>query len=314
MVWNEKRVGDLGGKTIIVTGANSGIGLEATKLFCKKGATVIMGCRSRERGNAAVAEIQNEVEKAKIEVLLLDLSSLESIHSFVQEFLSKYDCLDILCNNAGVMALATRVGTKEGLETQTGVNHFGHFALTGLLLEKLMESRDARVVTVSSAAHWVAQTGLPFQDIKYEKSYNRWRAYCQSKLMNLTFAKALDRKLKEAGISNVKSIACHPGYANSNLQQHSFLFRTLNVCAAQSCYMGCLPTVMAATEPSLKGGELVGPRFVGWGLPAKGSSMRHSTNVQTQDNLWEVSQDMTKVRFLTHSKALTAAADPTSRI
>ncbi len=205
-------------KTVLITGANSGLGFEATKAFASKGATVIMACRSTERGRRAAAELQGSIDNtgATLNVRQCDLASLDSIDEFTTRVEQDYDSIDILCNNAGVMAIP-RQETEDGFEKQLGVNHLGHFALTGQLLDLLVESDgSSRIVTHSSAAHEMGE--LDFDDLHREQSYGKWAAYGQSKLANLLFAYELQRRLEEANSTDVISVACHPGYAATNLQ------------------------------------------------------------------------------------------------
>ena len=199
---------------VVVTGGNSGSGFEAALALAGKNAQVILAVRSVEKGEAAAERIRQQYPRAQVIVMALDLSDLSSVRAFAQNFLKLYERLDVLINNAGVMALPQRK-TADGFEMQFGTNHLGHFALTGLLISALKKTSNARVVTVSSGAHTFGD--IHFDDLQWEKKYQAWGAYGQSKLANLLFAYELQRRLEAAG-SKVLSVGCHPGYASTNLQ------------------------------------------------------------------------------------------------
>jgi NAD(P)-dependent dehydrogenase (short-subunit alcohol dehydrogenase family) len=216
--WTADDVPRLDGDVIVVTGANSGLGLAATRVFAARGATVVMACRSTDRGEAAAAEVRETTDDGELDVRACDLAELETVAAFADGVRADYDGVDVLCNNAGVMAIP-RSETADGFETQLGVNHMGHFALTGHLLPALVaagtRSAPARVVTQSSGAHEMGE--MDFTDLHWEESYSKWGAYGRSKLANLLFAYELDRRLDDHGLP-VESLACHPGYAATNLQ------------------------------------------------------------------------------------------------
>jgi NAD(P)-dependent dehydrogenase (short-subunit alcohol dehydrogenase family) len=256
---------------------------------------VVLACRNLEKGEAA----RRDIEAAELEQL--DLASLESVRAFAERFRSAHDGLDLLINNAGVMA-PPRQRTADGFEQQFGTNHLGHFALTGLLIGAMEGREDARVVTLSSQAH---RTGrIAFDNLGGERHYFRWRAYGQSKLANLLFALELERRLSAAG-STVKSMAAHPGYAATNLQFAApplvdRLFMTVgNALFAQSDEMGALPPLYAATEPGLPGGTYAGPDGLGEraGHPQPVSPSGAARNEALAKRLWEVSEAMTGVHF-----------------
>lgn len=207
--WAAANIRDLTGKVVVVTGANSGIGWEATKVFTEKGAHVVMASRSVAKANEAQRNLSGSSEVAR-----LDLASLASVRDFAEGFKSKHDKLDILVNNAGVMAIPYRL-TEDGFEMQFGTNHLGHFALTGLLMEPLLAGDQSRVVSVSSSAHTMGS--MQWNNLAWENDYSEWSAYGMSKLANLLFAFELQRKFEAKGI-NALSIGCHPGYAATNLQ------------------------------------------------------------------------------------------------
>ena len=206
---------DLTGKVVIITGANTGIGKYTAETLAKYGATVVIGCRSLERGQKALAEIKENSKSDKVDLISLDLSDTQSIRNFAKIFNSKYDRLDILINNAGVMAILKRETTKDGFEMQFGTNHLGHFLLTHLLMEPLKKAAPSRIINVSSMAH---STGvMNWEDLNAEKSYGFWSAYCQSKLANVLFSKKLGQKYEK---DQIKSVSLHPGAIRTELQRN----------------------------------------------------------------------------------------------
>jgi len=305
MGWTADDIPDQEGRRIVVTGANSGIGLETTRELARNGATVIMACRSVDRGEEAATDIREDVPDADLRVEACDLGELESIHAFADR-LGDTD-LDVLINNAGVMAIP-RSETADGFETQFGVNHLGHFALTGLLLENLGldEAPESRIVTVSSGAHERGE--IDFADLQHEQSYDPWDAYAQSKLANVLFAYELERRLLTADV-NAKSIAVHPGYADTQLQirgpeQRGSRLRkaamwAMNTVLAQPAEMGALPTLYAATAPETEGGAYYGPGgFMNMrGTPERQASSERSYDEETARRLWAVSSDLTGVTY-----------------
>jgi NAD(P)-dependent dehydrogenase (short-subunit alcohol dehydrogenase family) len=283
----------------VVTGANSGLGLATTRELARAGARVVMACRNLTKAESARSEIESAVPAAQLEVEELDLASLDSVRAFAERFKSGHDGLDLLINNAGLMA-TPRARTADGFELQFGTNHLGHFALTGLLLGKMRSRPDARVVTLSSTAH---RTGrIAFDNLNGDRRYFRWRAYGQSKLANLLFALELDRRLRAAGWA-VKSLAAHPGYAATNLQSTGpplidrLVMIVPNAVIAQSDDMGALPTLYAATEPGVEGGTYVGPDGLAEqrGHPKPVSPSNAARDEQVARRLWEVSEQMTGV-------------------
>jgi NAD(P)-dependent dehydrogenase (short-subunit alcohol dehydrogenase family) len=257
--WTTENIPDLGGKIAIVTGGNSGIGFETARALARKGVSVIVASRNLARGEVAAGRIRQEHLQADLSVMELDLADLSSVSRFADAFRLSFPRLDILVNNAGVMA--TPYGkTADGFEMQIGTNHLGHFALTGFLIDILMRTPGARIVTVSSFAHLFGR--INFDDLNSENRYWRWMAYCQSKLANLLFAYELQRRLERAGSSAI-SVAAHPGYSATNLQDDTE-FRFLNSLFAQSPEMGALPVLYAATASDVEGGDFYGPdRFFG---------------------------------------------------
>ena len=291
---------DLTGKKIIITGANSGIGYEAAKVLSNLGAHVILAVRNYKKGDEAAVSIKSQNKNAKVEVLSLELSDLESVHAFVQEFKDRYKTLDILINNAGIMVPPYQK-TKDGFELQFGTNHLGHFALTGLLLPLLKNTPYSRVITLSSIAHRGAS--IFFDNLDGSNGYRGMSFYKQSKLANLLFAKELDERLKEYGISTI-SLACHPGITSTNLfkirkKDPSNFLKNLLKWFYQSAEMGALPTIYAATEDSLKGGEYIGPDGKGnrTGYPTIEIPNDGVYDKETMKRLWEVSETLTGVVY-----------------
>jgi len=309
--WTDADVPRMDGCTVVITGANGGLGYEATRVLARKGATVVMACRSVDRGERAAAEIRrvegrDDVPKAALDVRECDLASLASIRSFAEGVAADYDAVDVLCNNAGVMAIP-RSETEDGFETQFGVNHLGHFALTGRLFPLLRAADgEARIVTHSSAAH--EQGEMDFTDLNWERSYGKWRAYARSKLANLLFAYELQRRLEATGEDGVKSVACHPGYADTGLQGRmaaesgnplvAIGAKLGNALLAQDAKRGAWPLLYAATA-DVDGGAYVGP---GGFLNMRGSPtvMRSNEGSYDRENgrrLWAYSAEATGVRF-----------------
>jgi len=294
--WNADNISDQKGRVAIVTGASSGIGFEAARVLANKGAQVIIAVRSLEKGNAAADKIRKQYPDADLKVMELDLADLASVKKFAEMFKSAYAQLDLLINNAGVM-IPPYSKTADGFELQFGTNHLGHFALTGQLLELLMDTKNARIVNVASGAH---NTGkLDFDDLQWEKrSYSSWRAYGDSKIANLYFTYELNKKLKENGLDTI-STAAHPGYTATELQRHVSFIAFMNNFLAQDISMGALPTLRAATESGLKGGEYFGPNgfMEMWGDPVQVQSNKLSQDEEIAKNLWEVSENLTGVKF-----------------
>ena len=300
--WTADQIPDQSGRVAVVTGANSGLGLITARELARAGARVVLACRNTDKGATALREVTAAAPGAQAELAALDLASLESIRSFAQEFTKAHDGLDLLINNAGVMAPPRRT-SKEGFELQFGTNHLGHFALTGLLLGALEGRRGARVVTVSSGAHRMGR--INFDDLHGERRYRRWRAYGQSKLANLMFALELDRRLRAAG-STIKSLAAHPGYAATNLQSASApaldraVMVVTNRLIAQDAEVGALSLLYAATEPGLEGGTYVGPDGRGEqrGHPQPAAvTTRAARDEAVAARLWAVSEEATGVHF-----------------
>ncbi len=306
--WTVADIPSLTGKRAIITGANSGLGLETAIALAHAGADVIMACRNPDKASAALEQVRSNAPQARIEPMALDLADLSSVRRFAETYATGNDRLDILCNNAGVMALPLQ-HTRDGFEMQIGTNHLGHFALTGLLLDVLTRTPGARVVTVASNAHRWAP-GVDADDLSFERRrYRKWDAYGRSKLANLMFHFELDRRLRAANL-NVLSVAAHPGYAATNLmfvgpaQQKSrlskFVMQLGNALLSQDQAMGALPQLYAATASEVDSGDYIGPD--GWqqlrGHPQRVGCKRVARNPEQRRRLWEASERLTGVRYL----------------
>jgi len=292
---------DLSGRVVIVTGGNSGIGLETARELARRRARVILACRCEERGETAVDSIKSTVDGAHVESLPLDLAGLSSVRRFVDAFKGRFDRLDILVNNAGAMVVPFG-RTEDGFERQFGVNHLGHFALTGLLIDRLLASPGSRVVTVTSAAYRFGR--LSFEDLMFDRgrSYRRFGAYAQSKLANLLFALELQRRLQGA---QTTSVAAHPGGTATGLGRRATERRTYRALLplferlSQSTAEGARPVLRAATDPDLVGGELIAPggRLGMRGAPAVIDAAPRGLDAIVAAQLWEISEELTGVSF-----------------
>ena len=294
--WTREKIGDQTGRIAIVTGSNSGIGYEAALELGRAGATVVLAVRDPKRGEEAAGRIRTEAAKANVEVMTLDLASLSSVRAFAEAFKGKYDALHLLVNNAGVM-MPPKSKTADGFELQFGTNHIGHFALTGLLLDRLLGTDGSRVVNVASMAHnWGV---IDFEDLQWErKRYKKAKSYGQSKLANLLFTYELQRRLEAAGAHTV-AVAAHPGWTATNLQRSTGLFRAMNPIFAMKAWQGALPTLRAATDGDVQGGDYFGP---GGFMEMRGYPKRVKSNSASQDQavaarLWDVSEELSGVRF-----------------
>lgn len=297
MKWTTSDIPDQTGKIIVITGANSGIGYEAARALAAKGAHVVVAGRNPQKCEEAAMNIRTASPDCDLEVILIDLANLDSIHAFAAAFKARHQRLDVLINNAGVMALPKRIETADGFEMQFGTNHLGHFALTGLLLDRLLATPNSRVVNVSSNAHKLGS--IDFGNLNAEQSYSRWRVYGASKLANLLFTNELQRRFSSKGYSAL-SAAVHPGYAATNLQESIGLFKYLNVILAQSAAMGALPTLYAATAADVNGGDYIGPDsfFEQRGHPVKVKANDQAHDQATARKLWEVSEELTGVKYV----------------
>lgn len=303
--WNVRDIPDQSGRVAVVTGANSGIGYAAARELARRGAHVVLACRSVERGAAALDRMASEVPGGNVELIRLDLGDLDSVREFAAAYGRTHDDrLDLLINNAGVMAVAEG-RTADGFETQFGTNHLGHFALTGLLLPTLLATPGARVVTLSSGMHMRAD--IDIDDLNRERKYGRWLAYGRSKTANLLFTHELARRLAAIG-ADVVAAAAHPGYAATNLQtsgpsaegrkgMEAFM-RIGNRFFAQSAEAGALPTLYAATAPGVGQDAFIGPSIMMWrGSPAKSPRASWTLDDRAGELLWEESERLTGVTY-----------------
>jgi NAD(P)-dependent dehydrogenase (short-subunit alcohol dehydrogenase family) len=294
--WTALNIPDQNGKTIIITGATSGLGKEATKVLVGNKAKVIMAVRNIKKAETVVEEIRNDFPNAKIDVRSLDLNSLISINSFVNDFTKDYNQLDVLINNAGIM-MCPFSKTKDGFEIQMGTNHLGHFALTGQLMPILKDTKGARVVVTSSIAH---NTGnINFDDLNWEKrKYNTNKAYSDSKIANLYFLYELVRKFKDDEDGPIFT-AAHPGWTKTELDRHSGLASFLGHIIAQTVQMGTLPTLRAATAIDAISGDYFGPTKMMEmrGYPELVKSNKLSHNLENAKKLWHLSEQLTGVKY-----------------
>jgi len=301
--WTTNDIPNLKGKVIIVTGGNSGLGYESVKAFAEKGAEIILASRSIEKGEAAKSQIEKGNPSLKIIVKQLDLMDLSSIISFSADIKLKYDKLDVLLNNAGIMMNPYSL-TKDGFESQMGTNHLGHFALTGLLLDLIKSTPGSRVVNVSSNAHkWGV---MDFENLLFEegKDYTPMKAYGRSKLSNLLFTYQLQRWFDSNSIDSI-AVAAHPGVSMTNLGRHledKLMYKLLLPLAGlftQSQAYGALPEIRAAVDPGVKPGEYYGPEGFNQmkGAPTVVQSNEASHNVDDARKLWEISEKLTGVNF-----------------
>jgi NAD(P)-dependent dehydrogenase (short-subunit alcohol dehydrogenase family) len=299
--WNAEQIGNLKGKDVIITGSSSGIGLEAAKVLAVKGAAVTLAVRNVEKAKRIIEKFHPENPDAAMTVMHLDLTDLKSIKDFADHYMSHHDRLHLLINNAGVMIPPLRK-TRDGFESQFGTNHLGHFALTGRLLPLLLGTPHSRIVTTSSLA---ARKGkIYFDNLDGSKGYERMNFYRQSKLANLLFAIELQHRLGQAGTSTI-SVACHPGISVSNLmsrgsgKETSRLLKKMMRIVAQPARKGALPTLYAATNPDLIGGEYIGPDGPGnrKGNPVQSNDASKLFNTELSEKLWQVSESLTGVKF-----------------
>lgn len=291
--WTAENIPSQKGKVVIVTGSSSGIGYEAARVLANKGAKVILAIRNMEKGEKAKAKIIEQNNDVDVEVLKIDLSDLSSVKLFANTFVKKYEKLDILINNAGVM-IPPYSKTKDGFELQFGTNHLGHFALTLQLLDLIKSTPNSRIVTVSSGAHKFGN--INFGDLNWEsRKYKPMRSYGDSKIANLYFTSELAKKVD----NNIIVTAAHPGWTATDLQRHSGLFEFMNGFFAMSIEQGTLPTLRAATDLNAENGDYFGPHAFGeWrGYPIKVQPNKLAKNDTIAKKLWDVSEELTKVKF-----------------
>ncbi len=303
--WNREDIPDQSGRTVLITGANSGLGLRSAEALATAGAKVLLGCRNATKAAVALDAVKAVATGAPPEVVSIDLADLDSVKTAAEQVDGMVDRLDVLMNNAGVMAIPLN-RTAQGFEAQLGTNHLGHFALTGRLLPALLRADAPRVVTTSSHAHRVGK--MHWDDLNWERGYKRWGAYGQSKLANLLFMRELDRRAT-AHETALLSAAAHPGYAATHLQSvgsemsgRKLAGRVMGVgnrVVAQSDATGALPQLYAATMPDVKGGEYFGPDrlFENRGHPKRVGSTSRSRREADARRLWEVSEELTGVTY-----------------
>ena len=298
--WTEGHIPDQTGRVALVTGANSGIGFEAARALAQAGATVLLGCRDPERAGAALERIRAASGDVDVSLLALDLADLSSVRDAAAAVGATTDRLDLLIANAGVMAIPQQQ-TADGFEMQFGTNHLGHFALTGLLIDLLGVTPGARVVSVSSQGHRMGR--IDFDDLDAARGYHRWLRYGQSKVANLLFTYELQRRLERAGASTV-AVACHPGGSTTNLARDAGalmkFFQPFADRMMQPAAMGALPTLRAATDPAVRGGEYYGPDGFGQssGHPVLVHSNAYSHRLDVAERLWTTSEELTGVTYL----------------
>ncbi|MGM0818649.1 MAG: oxidoreductase [Actinomycetota bacterium] len=305
MSWSTTDIPPQDGRRVLVTGATSGIGLEAAKALAARGAHVLLGARDQGRGDAARAQVVAAAPTAHVDVIDLDVADLASVERAAERVVAEHGRLDVLVNNAGVMATPLR-RTADGFELQLGTNHFGHFALTARLLPALEAASSPRVVTVSSGAHRMGT--IDFDDLDAHRRYRKWAAYGQSKLANLLFTFELQRRAEDGG-SPLAALACHPGFASTKLQSagprmagqtlRAGLTESATRLLGQSAAAGALPTLYAATAPEARGGDYIGPSGPGEmrGAPTTVTPSAAARDAEVARRLWEVSEERTGVRF-----------------
>lgn len=301
--WTTDDIPDLTGKIVVVTGGNSGIGYEAAKMLAAKGAHTVLACRNPQKAEAALNSLRQAVPNGSAETMTLDLASLDSVRTFSADYHAKFNQLDILVNNAGIMAVPYAT-TEDGFESQLGVNHLGHFALTGLLFDLLKQSDGARIINISSNAHKAGK--MHFDNIMFAEGdgYSAFKAYGQSKLANMLFTYELQRRCTQAGLPIVV-VAAHPGGSNTSLGDHMTnniggkLAMAVFSRLMQSAEQGAWPTVRAATDPAAKGGQYYGP--AGFmevrGRPVLVKPNKAARNPDDAQQLWALSEQLTGIQY-----------------
>ncbi len=306
--WSPQDLPRLDNRCAIVTGANSGLGYYTARALAAAGAEVILACRNAERGEAARAKLAAELPQARLQLQTLDLADLDSVAAFAQSIAAEREAIDILCNNAGVMALPLR-RTAQGFEMQIGTNHLGHFALTGRLLPLLNAAPAGRIVNTASLAHRMTR-GMDLDDLNWKhKRYARWDAYGKSKLANLLFTFELERRLRSHGQTAI-AVAAHPGYAATHLQAAGpemsgsrlslLAMNAANAIFAQSAEQGAEPQIYAAAMPEVRGGDYWGPDGLRElrGHPRRVRGRRAAYDTDVSARLWDVSESLTGVAYL----------------
>ena len=292
------------GKIAIVTGANAGVGFETTIELAQKEITVIMACRNLEKAESAKKDILSKVPNADLIILNIDLSSLKSVRDFAKSFIDKFERLDFLINNAGVM-MPPYQKTKDGLELQMAANYFGHFLLTGLLIDVITKTENSRIISLSSIAH--KNASINFNDLQSENKYSKFGAYGQSKLACLIFSKELQRRLEANKKTKTISVAAHPGASNTELARHlpklaSILLSPFLLLVTHSPKNAAKPTLLAALGANVNGGDYYGPQgFMDMnGKPGLAKAEPQAYDVLDAKHLWEISEKLTGIKFLNY--------------
>lgn len=295
--WSVEQIPDLSGKVVIVTGGNTGLGFQSSLELARNKATVIIACRTLSKGEKAIAEIKSKIgANANLKVMKLDLADYGSIKDFTKEFKSNFDRLDILMNNAGIVNQIDKGTTKDGSETQIGTNHFGHFLLTGLLVEELIKTPKARVITMSSGAY--KQGNINFDDLNWEKRpYQRVQSYADSKLANLLFTMKLQLLFDAKGADTI-AVSAHPGLSASPRQQTIGIGGKLSKWLASPLERGSRPQLLAATASFVEGNDFYGPKYGIDGSPKKLLIKHKQYNQETADKLWEISEEKTGIKII----------------
>jgi NAD(P)-dependent dehydrogenase (short-subunit alcohol dehydrogenase family) len=298
--WTTADIPDQTGRVAVITGANTGLGYETALALADHGAHVVLAVRNLDKGKEAAARITAQSPHADVTLTELDLTSLPSVRAAAEQLRSAHDRIDLLINNAGVM-YTPKSNTKDGFELQFGTNHLGHFAFTGLLLDRLLPVAGSRIVTVSSVGHRI-MADIHFDDLQWERRYNRVAAYGQAKLANLLFTYELQRRLAPHGTTI--AAAAHPGMSDTELMRNMpgpliVAFERIAPLVAQNPAMGALPTLRAATDPAVLGGQYYGPDGLGQtrGYPKVVGSSAKSHDVDRQRRLWAVSEQLTGVVY-----------------
>lgn len=296
--WTAQDIPSQAGRLAVVTGANRGLGLEIIRALAGAGAHVIMAVRDPSTAAAAAKKVTDQTPGAQVDIMVLDQADLASIRHFAEEFRGRFDRLDLLINNASAIQVP-QSKTRDGFESHIGVNHFGSFALTGLLLDRLSAGKDARVVNTSSGASKLVK-GLDLDDLQFERTpYKKFEAYGRSKLAVLLYTAELDRRLRKAGLP-VKAVAAHPGISNTTAPNGGFLEKLAMNIIAQPAAMGALPQLYAATDQDVAGGDYYGPGGIAEmrGYPTKVNYTPRSKDEATAARLWTISEQLTGVAYL----------------
>ncbi|PKQ60733.1 hypothetical protein BZG01_20570 [Labilibaculum manganireducens] len=298
--WSISDMPDQSGRVVLITGANSGLGLASAIEFARRNAHVIMACRNPEKAQEAVKYLLNLVPNASVDVLALDLGDLKSIRAFAEIVNERYEKLDILMNNAGVM-IPPYGKTKDGFETQFGTNYLGHFALTGLLLPKIIKTPASRIITLSSSSYYLNNGKINFDDLQSEKKYGKWSAYAQSKLAILLFMRVLQLKLDDMNAETI-SVASDPGAAMTNLQKMNKGVsrgeaKGDSITLSGSAQSHAIYQLYAATAPDVQGGEYFQPRWILWGRVKLGKLNKRARNMDNAVRLWKIAEELTNVHY-----------------